>query len=152
MDETQQRGQSLVEFTLVLGIMLMLLFVMISILRLYNLQSLVDKVAQEGSRYAAEAGGGTEDVLAYMNTQYELFGGDRKTMTVTVTAVEYDVGSETFVPVSPLSHLCGYGDHVAVTVSADYRETIPAIGLFTAYLDEAGAISATHLRRCWRGG
>ncbi len=152
-NETKQHqtGQALIEFSLILGIMLMLFLVIIAILRLYNLQSLVDKVAQEGSRYAAEAGGGTDDVLAYITTQYELFGGDANSLQITIQTVVYDESSQRFVPATPVSHLCGYGDHLAVTIATDYREEIPMIGLFTQYLAEEGSISATHLRRCWRG-
>lgn len=139
-----QRGQGLVEFSLIAMTLIMTIVVGIEVLNLVAQWYTLHQVADWGVREAAKDGGGTTRVLTELNNQMQRRGVNSTTVTVEVFAVEVS-GDGSITPIQPITPYCDYGGDIAVELSQPWQTII-----LGSLLGEHDFV-ALHTFECWRG-
>lgn len=147
---TRQKGQTLVEFAMVLGIFLLLLLVIMEAFNLYRQRYGLDQVAREAARLAAEYGGNAPEVESYVLFQLEKLLLDTEDVSITVVAHTFSDDGTEIVPIFPIRSNCTYGEFITVRVTMPWSVSIPGGGLFVQAITDNGTHSAEHLDKCWR--
>ena len=145
-----EQGQNLVEFALVFGLIIIVFLGMIELTNLLQEKADLDTVVRQAARQAGEFGGGTDQVVAYVEHQLELMGYDTNTVAITVRAhvLENDGVIREKVPATDI---CSYGDFVSVRIRKNWDATFfaAAQSIITAN-PQGGSFNVVHTNRCWR--
>lgn len=114
----QEKGQSLVEFTVVIGLLLLFTFAMVDFSRFVYVASTIHAAAQEGARYGiGELGYGNEiDADSVQNVvRSKVMGLNPDQVNVTVSAPDADIVQVAvtyeFSFITPLNSLANYVLH-----------------------------------------
>ena len=156
--KTQENGQSLLEFALILGLMLVFLFGTIEIANLLQQKADLDNIVKQAAKQAGEFGGGRDEVEAYISKQMEYMGyplasADEVDITTTLTTLTLEAqefNGTTFTPVSPASETCTYGQFITVTMTVDARVNIPSFLFFNEFIRNSIPLTVSNNARCWR--
>lgn len=148
-----EQGQSIVEFALILGLMLVFLFGSIEITNLLQQKADLDNIVKQAARQAGEFGGGQEEIEAYIRKQMEYMNyqnGRINDALATLTLEAQDFNGTSFDPVPPPNNdECTYGQFIAVTMQVDAQVNIPAF-LFFEEFARGIPLTVSNTARCWR--
>lgn len=152
------QGQSLVEFGLVVGLIVIVMIGSFDIFNLLQQKADLDKMILQSARQAGEFGGvgqsggdGENEIKAYIAKQLENMSYsqdyiDTTVATLVISVTELD-GSGNFNSVS--GQECQYGQFVTVNLQADWQTNLPLVLFFNGF-DNVGRFNLTGTARCWR--
>ncbi len=151
-------GQSLVEFGLVIGLIVIVMLGSFEIFNLLQQKSDLEKVILQIARQAGEFGGvadggddGEKEIKAYVRRQLENLNYDNSYITPALDSLDFKVtelSGSTFSPVTGTTE-CQYGNFITVNMQVDWNTSIPLVLFFDGFTD-AGTFDLTATARCWR--
>jgi uncharacterized protein (UPF0333 family) len=144
MRYSQSRGQSMVEFSMVLPILMLVIFGLLEVGRAVFMYASVTNASREAVRYATAYGVNESDVLQYQNCE-EIRNIARRVgfllpLEDNDIVIQYDTGPDPDTGVVPAPFdscdaadgvdegvVLACGDRVVVTVTLDYHPMVPLV-------------------------
>ncbi|MEM8856980.1 MAG: TadE/TadG family type IV pilus assembly protein [Chloroflexota bacterium] len=158
----KHRGQSLVEFALILGLIVVLMIISFDVFNLLQQKADLDKMILQAARQAGEFGGsgatgdGSSEVVDYIEAQMTSMSYDAATISAAVSTLVLDTKTFTGGPISDPDLVsgtaideCNYGEFITVTMQVPWNTNIP-IALFFNGFNGAGTFVISGTARCWR--
>ena len=157
----RQNGQSLVEFALILGLIVVLMIIAFDVFNLLQQKADLDKMVLQAARQAGEFGGsgaagdGSNEVIDYIEAQMISMNYDTSTISGAVGSLVLDTkdltGTTISDPTLPGTAIdeCRYGQFITVTMQVPWQTNIP-VALFFNGFNGAGTFTISATARCWR--
>lgn len=153
------QGQSLVEFGLVIGLIVVVMLGSFEIFNLLQQKSDLEKVILQIARQSGEFGGvsatgadGEKEIKAYVRRQLENLNYDASYIDPAVDSLTFAVSSlsgSSFTPPNPTVTECQYGEFITVNMQVAWDTSIPSLLFFDGFFD-SGTFDLTATARCWR--
>ena len=145
-----EKGQNLVEFALVFGLIIIVFLGMIEMGNLFQEKADLDAVVRQAARQAGEFGGGSDQVKAYVLHQLDLLGYDAATVSITVTA--QTLNSNGFIEnTEDYTDVCSYGEFISVEIYKKWDAAfLASTQAFITQNPQSGVFRVVHTNRCWR--
>ena len=154
---SQQAGQSLIEFALVLGLIIVIFLGAVDIFNLLQQKADLDKMVLQAARQAGEFGGAgdNDEVKAYLRAQMAALGYTgtdveaalNNSSTFNLKAHKYE--SNAIVLITPEVSECKYGEFISVYLEVPWDTNIPGVLFFNEF-NGAGTFKISSTARCWR--
>ena len=145
-----EKGQNLVEFALVFGLIIIVFLGMIEMSNLFQERADLDAVVRQAARQAGEFGGGSDQVTAYVLHQLDLLGYNAATVAITVTAQTLKSDGVIY-NIEPYTDVCSYGDFVSVQIYKEWDAAfLASTQAFITQNPQNGVFNVIHTNRCWR--
>ncbi|MEM7800520.1 MAG: TadE/TadG family type IV pilus assembly protein [Chloroflexota bacterium] len=155
-----QRGQGMVEFSLILLVLLGIFIGAFEIMVLFNKWNDLESATRMATRQAAESWVPNNtppdiegDITTYLHNEMIKMGypSSQITNTVTVEVIAHEYVSGSLDP-DTSSKVCTYGEYISVKSEMDYSPVIIPINVFfDTGPDGTGSLSAQYINRCTRG-
>lgn len=153
------QGQSLVEFGLVVGLIVIVMIGSFDIFNLLQQKADLDKMILQSARQAGEFGGvgqsggdGENEIKAYIAKQLENMSYSPTYINNTLATLDINVtelsGSGNFTSVP--GQECQYGQFVTVSLEAAWQTNLPIVLFFEGFVVENASFNLTATARCWR--
>ncbi|MEM9775470.1 MAG: TadE family protein [Chloroflexota bacterium] len=159
----KQRGQSLVEFALILGLIVVLMIIAFDVFNLLQQKADLDKMVLQAARQAGEFGGsgaagdGSDELTDYIEAQMISMSYDSGTISDALDKLVMEtktldpddpVLTDPTLPGSAIDE-CNYGEFITVTMQVPWQTNIP-VALFFNGFNGAGTFTISATARCWR--
>lgn len=155
----QDQGQSLVEFALVVGLIVIVMLGSFEIFNLLQQKADLDKVILQVARQAGEFGGvsgseGQDELEAYIRLQLENLGHSENNVTKALDTLDVEVypwnaSTETFETIPTGNTECQYGEFVRVSILVPWETSLPQVLFFNGFI-KGGDFDLSATARCWR--
>jgi hypothetical protein len=152
-------GQSIIEFALVLGLIIIIFLGAIDIFNLLQQKANLDRMILQAARQAGEFGGAGDnnEVQTYIRTEMIAMGFPTEKIdealapgTLTFTTKAYDgdtIGDADTTGLQPGE--CKYGQLITVSTAVEWNTNIPKVLFFNGF-NGAGTFRVQSTARCWR--
>lgn len=156
----RSEGQSLVEFALILGLIVIVFIGAVDIFNLLQQKADLDKMLLQAARQAGEFGGSGDgnEVEAYIRTQMTSMNYSPTEITEALSSLDFTAkkyAGNTIIDLTPAEEAelgtgeCKYGQLITVSIAVDWDTNIPVV-LFFGGFNGAGTFEIQSTARCWR--
>lgn len=153
-------GQSLVEFALILGLIVIIFIGSIDIFNLLQQKADLDKMILQAARQAGEFGGAGDgnEVQAYIRAQMNAMEYTPTQITDALDTLEFEarkydgntIGDLSDAEVAALGDAeCTYGQLITVSMQIEWKTNIPSV-LFFKGINKKSFFDVQSTARCWR--
>ncbi|MFK7800753.1 MAG: TadE/TadG family type IV pilus assembly protein [Anaerolineae bacterium] len=153
-------GQSLVEFALVLGLIVVIFIGAVDIFNLLQQKADLDKMLLQAARQAGEFGGSGDgnEVEAYIRAQMISMGYSQPIITEALDSLDFTAkkyAANAIVDLTPTEQAelgtgeCKYGQLITVSMAVNWETNIPIVLFFNGF-NGAGTFEIQSTARCWR--
>lgn len=156
------KGQSLVEFALILGLIVVLMIISFDVFNLLQQKADLDKMILQAARQAGEFGGtgatgdGSNEIVDYIEAQMISMNYDTTTISDAVATISLEsksVNAAGVISDPDLDNVqqqsCSYGEFISVTMQVPWETNIPVVLFFNGF-NGAGTFTISATARCWR--